>query len=69
MQELLSASLAKEDNDQGPKPTNLDVGLTKIPPNVGKQRPGAAQSISRMGTGSTPMSRSIFAWEKGYTNA
>ena len=40
---------------------HLDVGFTKIPPKVGKQRPGAAQSISKRGTGSTPRSISILA--------
>ena len=35
---------------------NLDVGLIKMAPNVGKQRPGLAQSISTIGAGMTPTS-------------
>ena len=44
---------------------SLLVGLTKMPPKVGKQRPGAAQSISRRGTGRMPISASIIAWWVG----
>ena len=40
---------------------HLVVGLTNTLPEAGKQRPGAAQSISNIGTGGIPMSTSILA--------